>query len=162
MLSSDYEVRNITEADIASVYNLCKNNRRYYRYIGKKPSLRELTDVITDLPEGTGPQNKHFVGFYDDESLIAILDLITSYPQDDDAFIGWFMVDAQKHRQGIGSSIFADIRAAMKAQGYDHLSLACFPENTEAAAFWENQGFSVTRESTNQDGHPVNVMERDI
>jgi len=50
----------------------------------------------------------------------------------------------------------------MKAQGYDHLSLACFPENTEAAAFWENQGFSVTRESTNQDGHPVNVMERDI
>jgi len=162
MLSSDYEVRNITEADIASVYNLCKNNRRYYRYIGKKPSLRELTDVITDLPEGTGPQNKHFVGFYDDESLIAILDLITSYPESDDAFIGWFMVDAQKHRQGIGSGIFADIRAAMKAQGYDHLSLACFPENTEAAAFWENQGFSVTRESTNQDGHPVNVMERDI
>ena len=162
MLSSDYDVRNITEADIASVYNLCKNNRRYYRYIGKKPSLRELTDVITDLPEGTGPQNKHFVGFYDDESLIAILDLITSYPEADDAFIGWFMVDAQKHRQGIGSSIFADIRAAMKAQGYDHLSLACFPENTEAAAFWENQGFSVTRESTNQDGHPVNVMERDI
>ena len=162
ILSTDYQVRTITESDISSVYNLCKHNRRYYLYRGSRPSLKELTDVITDLPEGTGPENKHFVGFYEDESLIAILDLITGYPESDDAFIGWFMVDADRQNQGIGSSIFADIRAAMKSLGYDHLALACFPENKEAESFWKNQGFSITREAISQEGHKVNVMERDI
>ena len=42
--------------------------------------------------------------------------LITGFPEKDDAFIGWFMVDGQKQRQGIGSQIFADVRAAMAGQ----------------------------------------------
>ena len=162
-LSSDYAVRRITEADISAVYNLCRANRRYYRYAHTKPTMRNLTEVITDLPKGTGPENKHFVGFYDKEDqLIAILDLITGYPESDDAFIGWFMVDASMQGQGIGSQIFADIRAAMKAQGYDHLELGCFKENTEAAAFWQNQGFSFSGKEVEQNEITVLVMARDI
>ena len=162
-LSSDYTVRKITEADISEVYNLCRANRRYYRYMHTKPTLRNLTEVITDLPKGTGPENKHFVGFYDEEDrLIAILDLITGYPESDDAFIGWFMVDAGMQRQGIGSQIFADIRAAMKAQGYDHLELGCIKENTEAAAFWQSQGFAFSGREVEQNENIILVMERDI
>ena len=128
-----------------------------------KPTLRNLTEVITDLPKGTGPENKHFVGFYDEEDrLIAILDLITGYPESDDAFIGWFMVDAGMQRQGIGSQIFADIRAAMKAQGYDHLELGCVKENTEAAAFWQSQGFAFSGREVEQNENIILVMERDI
>ena len=165
-LSSDYEVRKITESDISDVYNLCRANRKYYRYMHTKPTLRNLTEVISDLPKGTGPENKHFVGFYDrtdeDEHLVAILDLITGYPEGDDAFIGWFMVDASMQRQGIGSQIFADIRAAMQAQGYDHLELGCVKENTEAAAFWQSQGFSFSGREMQQNDVTVLVMEREI
>ena len=96
------------------------------------------------------------------EGLIAILDLITGYPQPDDAFIGWFMVDAKKHRSGIGSNIFADIRAALKAAGYDYISLACFPENVEAKAFWETQGFAPVKESVSKAGKNIMVYGRDI
>ncbi|MBQ9030172.1 MAG: GNAT family N-acetyltransferase [Parasporobacterium sp.] len=162
ILSSEYEVRSITESDISDVYHLCRSNRQYYLYLGERPSRRELTDVITDLPEGKGPENKHFVGFYQEEELVAILDLITGYPEADDAFIGWFMVDARKHRSGIGSGIFADIRAALKASGYDHISLACFPDNKEALSFWGSQGFQVTRDAVSQTGRPVRILERDI
>ena len=38
-------------------------------------------------------------------------------PEKDDAFIGRFMVDGQMQRQGIGSQIFAGVRAAMAGQG---------------------------------------------
>ena len=161
-LSADYDVRSITEADISEVYHLCRENRQYYRYLGERPSRRELTDVISDLPEGSGPDNKHFVGFYKEDDLVAILDLITGYPEPDDAFIGWFMVDAKKHRSGIGSGIFADIRAALKAAGYDYISLACFPENVEAKAFWENQGFAPVKESISKTGKTVIVFGRKI
>lgn len=160
--SSEYDVRLLTEADVSDVYWLCRNNRKYYLDLKQRPSMKELTDVITDLPEGAGPDNKYFAGFYRGEDLIAFMDLITGYPEPDDAFIGWFMVDAQMQNQGIGSQIIADVRASMKAQGYDHLSLKCQKENTNAFSFWSSLGFAPTGESTDEQGRALYNMELDI
>ena len=158
-LSSDYDVRRITEADISDVYGLCRSNRRYYRSINRKPSRQQLTEVISELPEETNASQKFFVGFYDEDELIAILDLITGYPEKDDAFIGWFMVNAANQRQGVGSQIFADVRAAMKAQGFDRLTLECPAASEEAEAFWKKQGFKSAPETG--DGSVI-TMYRDI
>ena len=149
-LSSEYAVRRITEADIADVYNLCNSNRRYYRSLNERPSRQRLTEVISELPESADKSQKHFVGFWDkEEKLIAVLDLITGYPEKTDAFIGWFMVDAAFQKQGIGSQLFADVRAAMKAQGFERLTLECPKMSEEALKFWQNQGF--TEESAKSD-----------
>ena len=144
-LSTDFDARRITEADIADVYRLYRANSRYYRSLDKRPSKQRLTEVISETPEGAEPSQKYFVGFYDGDDLLAVLDLITGYPARGDAFIGWFMVDAQRHRKGIGSQLFADVRAAMKAQGFTSLTLQCPAANTDAVAFWENQGFAVQK-----------------
>jgi len=163
VLSSEYTVRKITEADISDVYNLCRGNRKYYRLLGTKPSMRNLTDVISEIPEGSPLESKHFVGFYDkDNNLVAILDLITGYPQSDDAFIGWFMVEAEKQGQGIGSQIFADVRAAMKAQGFDYLQLRLSKENSEAVSFWQGQGFKFSGKEELANGKTMCYMERSI
>ena len=158
-LSSDFKVKRIDEADISDVFNLSRSNNHYYHTINEKPSRKRLTEVISELPDGASDTQKHFVGFYDKDGLIAVLDLITGYPEKDDAFIGWFMVDASRHRQGIGSQLFADIRAAMKAQGYDHLSLKCNALSEEAITFWENQGFK--KDNNESDNNIIN-MSRDI
>jgi len=145
-LSTSHEVRRITEADISEVYNLCKSNQKYYATLSTAPTVESLTEIISQIPEGAGTEDKHFVGFYQDDCLVSVLDLITGYPEKDDAFIGWFMVDGHLQRQGIGSQIFADVRAAMTGQGYDYLSLSCEKENTEAIAFWQAQGFKAAAE----------------
>ena len=146
-LSSEFEARRITAADISDVYNLVRSNTRYYRSLKERPSKKRLTEVISELPEGTDISQKHFVGFYDGEDLVAVLDLITGYPEKDDAFIGWFMVQAERQNQGIGSQLFADVRAAMKAQGFDSLTLECPAVSEEALKFWEGQGFTRIPES---------------
>ena len=146
-LSTSHEVRRITEAEIAEVYALCKSNMKYYAYTNSAPTVESLTAIISRIPEGAEKSGKHFVGFYEGDHLVALLDLITGYPEKDDAFIGWFMVDGHLQRQGIGSRIFADVRAAMSAQGYDYLSLSCEKENAEAVAFWKAQGFKATKDS---------------
>ena len=64
--------------------------------------------------------------------------------------------------QGIGSQLFADIRAAMKGQGYDYLSLGVIKENTEAVSFWEKQGFRFSGRETLRDGRTIAHMERAI
>ncbi len=163
MLSSEFETRKITEADIRDVYVLCRENRKYYRYMHVQPTLRNLTDVISEVPNGTLPKDKHFVGFYNkDNHLVALLDLITGYPEKDDALIGWFMVDARMQGEGIGSQLFADIRAAMKGQGYDYLSLGIIKENTEAESFWLKQGFTFTGEEITDGSKVIAKMERSI
>ncbi len=162
-LSTDYDVRRITEGDITAVYDLCRANRRYYRYMKTEPTKRNLTEVISEMPEGTDAAQKNFLGFYDaDGKLVAILDLITDYPQAGSAFIGWFMVEAELQGQGIGSQIFADIRASLEAQGYTELALGVIKENEPAIEFWEKQGFVLTGEEKKQERYTSVKMKRAI
>ena len=162
-LATDYDVHRISEEDISDVYRLCKANTKYYEYMRTVPTVESLTDVISNLPDGKDDENdKFFVGFYEGDRLIAIMDLITGYPENDDAFIGWFMVDAELQGQGIGSRIFADVRAAMKAQGYDYLSLCCVKDNSDSLEFWKAQGFRPDGEETDNGEYTVITMSRDI
>ena len=162
-LSTEYRVRKITEADISAVYRLAKSNRRYYRYLGRIPTRESLTEIISEVPEGVSRSCKHFVGFYnEDDVLIAVMDLITGYPEGDDAFVGWLMVDGEMQGRGIGSGIFADVRAAMKAAGFDYMSLSCIKKNEEALKFWNDQGFKVVEETVSAEGYEVCSMARDI
>ena len=113
------------------------------------------------MPEGTDAGQKHFVGFYDaEDKLVAILDLITDYPEAGSAFIGWFMVSAELQGRGIGSQIFADIRAALAAQGFLKLQLAVIKENEPAIEFWEKQGFALTGEEEQKERYTVVKMAR--
>ena len=72
------------------------------------------------------------------------------------------MVDGEMQGRGIGSGIFADVRAAMKAAGYDFMALAVIKENEEALKFWKEQGFKVVEETVSTDGYEVYRMARDI
>lgn len=161
-LATGYQVKRITEADITDVYRLCKANKRYYRYMGHVPTRESLTDIISTIPGSAGKEDKYFVGFYDEDRLCAILDLITGYPEKDDAFIGWFMVDAQLQGRGIGSQLFADIRAAVKSIGFDSISLGCIQENAEAIAFWQAQGFAPDGEPQQRGKRTIQYFKREI
>ena len=162
-LSSEYKVKRITRSDISDVYDLAKANTKYYSYMNTEPSPDSLTEVISEVPDGAGEPDKFFVGFYDkDDKLTAVMDLITGYPEKDDAFIGWFMVDAELQGKGIGSQIFADVRAAMKAQNYDKLSLECASCNEEAIDFWSSQGFGITGKEKDRGDYTAVTMEKDI
>lgn len=161
-LAVNFDVKFIREEDIADVYRLCKSNKKYYKYLGKIPTRESLTEIITKLPDGVGKNDKIFVGFYREDNLIAIMDLITGYPESDDAFIGWFMVDGLFQKQGIGSEIMADVRATMKAQGYDYMSLGCIDKNQEALDFWKGQGFIPTGREEEQGNYKILVLGRNI
>ena len=162
VLGIGYDVRRLTEADVSDVFALAKGNRRFYRALGVRPSRARLTEIISDVPEGAGPNDKYIVGFYDEGELIAVMDLITGYPQASEAFIGWFMVDAELQRRGIGSQIFADVRAAMKAQGYGRLEVACPEASEPGLAFWKAQGFELTGSRDDGGDYPVVYLARTI
>ena len=162
-LSSDYNVKRIDETDISAVINLIRGNRKYYRQLGIKHAMRNLTDIVSGLPEDCPKDNVNLVGFYDkDNKLIAILDFIVGYPNKNEAFVDWFVVDAEKQGLGIGSQIFADIRATMKAQNIDSLQLKVQKDNTKAIDFWKNQGFTMSDKEKQIDNRTICFMEKKI
>lgn len=159
--SSEYDVRRITEEDITGVYNLCRENRHFYRYLGRVATKESLTEVISNV-SAESDSGKYFVGFYDNGALIAIADIIVGYPEGDSAFIGWYVVDGNMQRKGIGSQIFADIRANLKSIGTNRISLGCVKENETAVNFWKGLGFTALDDEKQVGRHTVVTYERDI
>ena len=162
-LSTQFRTERLTEADISPVYRLAKSNIKYYEAIKSVPTVESLTEIISEVPAGAGENDKNFIGFYnEDDVLVAVMDLITGWPEVHAAFLGWFMVDGEMQGRGIGSGIFADVRAALKADGYDYISLGCIKENIDALKFWKSQGFRPTGEESENDGHTVVTLARSI
>ncbi|MBQ6395016.1 MAG: GNAT family N-acetyltransferase [Atopobiaceae bacterium] len=165
-LSSVYDVREISGPAVTDVHLLTRSNHRYWRRLGVRPSMPSLTAVIEDVPEGA--QGKHFVGFYNDENeLVAVMDLITGYAEGDRpvescALIRWFMVAAEYQGQGVGSDIFADVRAALTAKGFTYFELNVPDRAEETLAFWKTQGFEPTGERTENGRHSAIVLARDF
>ena len=160
-LSTELTARELDGSNLTDVLMLMRSNRQYYRRLGERPNKAQLTSMVASTPDEVAP--KHLVGFYDDEDgLVAVMDLTCEVPDESSALIGWFMVAADKQRQGVGSALFADVRAALSAQGYRHLELRIPEAAEEALAFWDAQGFKLTGERDDSGNYPVVTLARDV
>ena len=107
-------------------------------------------------------EDKWFVGFYDGDCLIAVMDLILNYPAADTAFIGLFMTAHDRQGCGLGSRILRDCMARLSAAGYHRLRLAVDEGNPQSLAFWTKNGFVLTGEVHPNDFSAYLPMERSM
>lgn len=161
-LSNDYLVKKIREEDIPTVYELCKGNPYYYEHMKMQPTPENLTEVMTELPPGKTADDKFFVGFWEDDKLVAILDLIIGYPDSDTVFIGWFMMNRDFGGKGIGSAIVQKVLACMKKEGMQQARLGYIKGNRQARNFWLKNGFQPTGDGKDTEDDTVVVLEREL
>ena len=89
-LSKRYQVRELTENDIDDVFSLCVKNPQYYKYCPPAVSKESIQEDMKALPPNTTYKEKHYIGFYENKNLVAVMDLIERFPNDETAFIGFF------------------------------------------------------------------------
>ncbi len=162
LIRRPFSVYRLREMDIPELYRLCLSNPRYYSYLKCEPDLNTLRGELTALPPGKSLEDKYFVGIYEGKRMIAILDLITGYPDEKTAFIGWFMVDGELHGQGIGTRLVAELLGYLKANGFSSVRLGCIVENAEGRHFWEKNGFSYTGKQWTTEHYTVLVMQQEL
>ena len=75
----------------------------YYEYGPPPVSENSILSDMAALPEGKTSDDKYYIGYYDDGVLIAIMDIIMHFPEQNVAWIGFFMTKACIQHQGIGS-----------------------------------------------------------
>ena len=100
--------RRLTEADAAQVCALMQGNPLFYRYHPPQPTPESIRTDMTALPPGKAMEDKWFVGFYDGDCLIAVMDLILNYPAADTAFsmpAGYLQEDGVNYMVSVGDSI---------------------------------------------------------
>jgi len=158
----DYKIVKIEDSNIGQVFNLCKQNKKYYEYLQEKASLDGVKSIINELPPNTTIDKKYFVGFYKANRLVAILDLIDGYPDENNAFIGLFMIDVNCQGKGVGQDIIKNILNSLKNNNYSGVGLGVIDKNKEALSFWKKMGFEKTGQIYNHEKYNVIMLNYNL
>ena len=159
--SARYSVRLMDDPDAEEILALCLKNTQYYAFCEKKPSLELILRDLHITPPHTPAEAKYYVGFYDRDALVAVMDLIDGYPGAEYAFIGFFMMDKALQGRQIGSGIIREISRYLKETGKKSIRLGIDKGNPQSTHFWKKNGFAVIRELEQEDG-PILVAEKTL
>lgn len=147
-LSNKYKTRILSESDAKLVVDLCKSNTLFYQFTEAKPTLENVLDDMKALPPRVTIKDKYYLGFFDEDDMVAVMDLIDGWPSDEIAYIGFFMMNANYQGRGIGSSIIYEVESYLKVLGKKAIRLAVDDENPQSNHFWSKCGFKQIYDSS--------------
>ncbi len=143
-ISSRYTVRKLAEADTDVIYELEKGNPLFFQHCPPALTRESIQKDMDALPPKMTEADKYYIGFFEGEKLVAIMDLITNYPDSEMVFIGLFMMDISEQGQGIGSQIIHECCDFIRKNGFKFIRLGYAKGNPQSEAFWKKNGFVVT------------------
>lgn len=141
-----FQMRRLEERDVDAILALCEGNRLFYQYHPPMATRESILADMTALPPKKSMEDKTYIGFFEEGKLVAILDWISGYPAKEIAWIGLFMVSAEKQGKGVGSEIISGFVESLKAVGYREIQLGVDRGNPQSFTFWKKNGFEVLRE----------------
>lgn len=161
-LSKRCHVRRLTEADLRELLALCEGNPLYYRHCPPAPTAETLLGDMAALPPRRTLNDKYYLGFFEEERLIAVLDMIPGYPRPETVFWGFLMLRAELQEQGRGTALVSELCAALAEMGYQAVRLGWVKTNLRAAGFWKKNGFVETGIAYDAGAYTVVVAERKL
>ena len=110
---------------------------------------------------GIPPDQKYYIGFFKDNILTAIIDLVVGYPDDFCAYVGFFMMNFELQGCGEGSRIVSEVFAYLQNCGFEKCQLGIDKDNPQSNHFWQKNGFDIIREVSFEEG-TILVAEKKI
>lgn len=167
--SKDYRVRSLTSKDAQTVLEVENGNPQYYIYCPPAPTVQGFMDDLKALPPQKTAEDKYFLGYFESQDhesaegdLVAIVDLITAFPNSLTAFIGFFMMNEKYQGKGEGSRIVQALFEKLREAGFEYVRLGYMKGNEQSKAFWEKNGFTPNGEEKDNGQGIVVVMQKDL
>ena len=161
-LSKKYTVRMLTETDVAAVYALCKENPLYYQYCPPFVTEDSIRADMKALPPRKNKEDKYYLGFYEGDALLAVMDLILGFPNDETAFVGFFMMNRAYQGKGNGTKLMQEVYAYLKQCGFKFMRLGFAKGNPQSEHFWLKSGFERTGVEAQNEGYVVVVLHKEL
>lgn len=146
-LSKRYFVRTLTESDVEMLLEIFRQNTVFYEYTEARPTRENILDDMHATPPGITMEDKYYFGFFDDQELVAIMDLIDGYPKPEIAYIGFFMMNPQYQGKQIGTAIIGEVIDYLQSIEKKAVRLAIDKGNPQSSHFWKKNGFEVIYEA---------------
>lgn len=134
----------------------------FYHYCPPDVTRESILADMKALPPRTTYEDKYYIGYFDREKLVAVMDLILRYPNEETAFVGLFMREKGSQGQGIGSAIVEECFSFLGSIGYRFIRLGFAKGNPQSGAFWRKNGFTRTGVEADNENYVMVVMERGI
>jgi len=158
--SNKYTVRRLVTSDTEPILRLNLSNPTYYKYCPPEITRPVIRHDMIVVPPHKSKDDKYYVGFFDGDKLIAMMDLIMKYPDDITAWIGLFMVDADYQGKGIGSGIFQDVMNALKNDGIKQIELTYAKGNEQGRNFLLKHDFFEVGDEVEEPEYTAVIMGR--
>ena len=114
------------------------------------------------LPEGKTRGDKYYIGYYDDGVLIAVMDIIMNFQEQNVAWIGFFMTKSSIQHRGIGKFIIDELCSHLAINGTREVRLAYMKDNPQCRGFWAKTEFRVVSEGEDTEARSIFVASRGI
>ena len=160
-LSHSYDVRRLDENDADDILEICQGNSQFYLYCEVEATREQILNDIHITPPGKDSSFKYYIGFFQKNELIAVMDLIDGYPKEKIAYIGFFMMKKEYQGKETGSSIISETAEFLKELGYTAIQLGIDKENPQSNHFWKKNRFSVIEE-VERNGWKILHAERQL
>lgn len=141
-LLPQFNIRYFNQSDYPQLYSFMKNNSDYFRCVSGHPAAYdEVVSGISEMPPAVLPNQKHYIGIWEGDILIAVIDFIEKYPSPEYIYIGLFIINNSLHKKGIGKSIFEALKISAQKCGFSKLRLGCVTDNISGMSFWHSLKF---------------------
>lgn len=160
-LTGRYQTRILKEDDIDDILRITAGNPLFYEYTEARGTREAVLSDMQALPPHKTPEDKYYFGFFEKDHLLAVMDLISGYPDEETAFIGFFMMDHSFQGRGIGKGLIADVCAYLKQQGFTKVRLCINQGNPQSSHFWHRCGFRSLYEAEREE-ETVIVAEKNL
>lgn len=160
-LSNIYDVRKIKASDVSSVLRLCEANPQYYHHCPPMVTEESIKADMQALPKGKTAEDKYYLGLWNEDELVAVLDLILNYPDKKTAFIGFFMMNTKYQGCGTGTRIIEELCDYLKSE-FTGIRLGYVKGNPQSEHFWLKNQFRLTGVVTQVEKYEIVIMRREL
>lgn len=161
-LSKKYKVKRLGDTDVAAVVALCKENPLFYQYCPPFVTEDSIRADMKALPPRKTMEDMFYLGFFEGNSLVAVMDLILGFPKEETAFVGFFMMNKEYQGKGVGTALMQEVYLYLKECGFGYVRLGFAKGNPQSEHFWLKNGFERTGVEAQNEGYVVVVLEKKI
>lgn len=161
-LSQQFTVRSLTERDISAIYTLSLENPLFYRHCPPFVSKQSIENDMNALPPGKSKDDKYYVGYFEQDSLVAVMDFYLEFPDSETVYIGLFMMNQGWQGKGIGTNIISEFAACAKTMGYRCIRLGYAKGNPQSETFWLKNHFEKSGTETIHEEYTAVSMLRKL
>ncbi|WP_125544443.1 acetyltransferase [Levilactobacillus lindianensis] len=140
--------RELTHDDDELIYAFQAAHPAYFGHFQDHPVTRqEAIQDVTDIPLNAVPEQKAYLGLFQDGELKVLVDLIVDYPLPSLAWLGMWMV-AKDVSSDQSADWYRSLTATLQEAGAVQLQLSVFMGDRVMKPFWEDLGLAAVQTTT--------------